>query len=71
VQDNPRAIGRRSRPAGVLAVTAAVVHLLAWILWAYGLAPGPGLAIPEFVGSLALTTWMLFLAPSAPLAVES
>ncbi|MFB6176852.1 MAG: DUF998 domain-containing protein [Halobaculum sp.] len=58
---------RRSEQSGRLALLAASTHVVGWIAWGQGLRPGPGLALPEFVGALALSTWIVALAPAAPL----
>lgn len=57
---------RRGQRSGRLALLAAAVHVLGWIAWGQGLRPGPGLALPEFVGALALSVWILVGAPVAP-----
>jgi hypothetical membrane protein len=54
---------------GRLALAGAAVHVLGWIVWGQEIRPGPGLALPEFVGALALSGWIVFLAPVAPLPV--
>jgi hypothetical membrane protein len=58
---------RRVRePAGRVALLLAVGHVGYWIAWGQGLRLGPGLAIPETVGALALTAWLWGLSPSRP-----
>lgn len=34
-------------------------HALSWVLWYFGLRIGPGLAVPEFIGSVLLLVWVL------------
>jgi hypothetical membrane protein len=58
---------RRGDRSGQLTLAAAATHVLGWVAWGQGLRPGPGLALPEFVGALALSTWIIALAPTAPL----
>jgi hypothetical membrane protein len=56
-------LARWRERTGQFAVVAAAGHVLAWVLWGQGIRPGPGLALPEFVGALALSGWIVFLAP--------
>lgn len=44
---------------GTATVALAVGHLSTWVLWSAGFRPGPGLAVPETVGALVLTGWMV------------
>jgi hypothetical membrane protein len=56
---------------GLFAVWLGIVHLLSWVLWAAGLRLGPGLAVPEMVGSVLLFVWALRTTLSLPVvAVE-
>lgn len=43
---------------GLLWVWLAVLHVTYWVLWSFGIRPGPGLAIPETVGALVLAAWL-------------
>lgn len=52
--------------AGQASLALAVVHVGYWLVWAAGVRPGPGLAIPEAVGAAALTVWVWALSPSRP-----
>ncbi|WP_435124882.1 DUF998 domain-containing protein [Halobaculum sp. D14] len=58
---------RRDTPTGRVSAALAVVHLGYWLLWGAGVRLGPGLAIPELVGSVALLVWVVTLSPVAPL----
>lgn len=49
------------RPRGVGFVTAGLVHLATWYAWIEGIRVGPGLAIPEFVGSILFFGWIVWL----------
>lgn len=44
---------------GLFAVWLGIGHLLSWVLWAAGIRLGPGLAIPEILGSVVLFVWVL------------
>jgi hypothetical membrane protein len=57
---------RIQRSAGQIALLLAVGHVGYWIAWAQGVRVGPGLAIPETVGALALTAWLWTVSPSRP-----
>lgn len=60
-----------SRPltrAGVGALCCTGGHLAGWALWAGGVRPGPGLALPELWGALLFGSWVLALSPTAPLS---
>jgi hypothetical membrane protein len=59
-------IRRRHQSAGQAALLLAVVHVGSWVAWGQGLRLGPGLAIPETVGALALTAWLWAVSPSRP-----
>ncbi len=60
------ATGRRDTRSGVITAGLAGTHLLSWIAWGAGLFPAPGLALPEFIGAVIVSTWVLILAPVAP-----
>lgn len=44
---------------GLAAIWLGIVHVLSWVAWAAGLRPGPGLAVPEMVGSVLFFAWVL------------
>jgi hypothetical membrane protein len=48
--------GARLRGGGTVAL--GLVHVLAWIVWVGAGGPG-GLAIPEIIGSVCLSVWIL------------
>lgn len=51
------------RPArGGALVVAGVLHVVAWLWWALLGWGGPGVAIPELVGSGALAVWALWVS---------
>jgi hypothetical membrane protein len=60
---------RVRQSAGQVALLLAVVHVGYWLAWGQGVRPGPGLAIPETVGALALTAWLWAVSPSRPAAL--
>jgi len=61
--------GRPER--GGALVLASTLHVAAWLWWAVFGWPGPGIAVPELVGSGALATWALWLSyDSWPEATE-
>jgi hypothetical membrane protein len=62
---------RRHATTGQLSLTLAVVHLLSWAAWAYGLFPGRGLALPELIGAVFLAVWVLALSPVATESVAT
>jgi hypothetical membrane protein len=61
--DGLRRLGER---AGQASLALAAVHVGSWLVWAAGVRPGPGLAIPEAVGAAALSVWVWALSPSRP-----
>lgn len=44
---------------GLAAIWLANLHLLQWLAWAAGLRVGPGLAIPETIGAVLFSVWVL------------
>lgn len=46
---------------GLVAVWLGIAHVLAWVVWGLGVRPGPGIAIPEFVGSLLFLAWLVLV----------
>lgn len=52
------ALGPHARD-GLVSLWLGVVHMLLWLLWSAGLGLGPGLAIPELLGTLLFFTWIL------------
>mgnify|MGYP006275243793 FL=1 len=60
---------RLRKSAGQVALSLAAVHVGYWVAWGQGLRLGPGLAIPETVGALALTAWLWAVSPSRPAAL--
>lgn len=46
------------RLVGLWAFWLGVIHVTGWVVWTTGLGTG-GVAIPEFVGSLALLGWVI------------
>ncbi|MFC5365801.1 DUF998 domain-containing protein [Salinirubrum litoreum] len=61
---------RVRQAAGQVALLLAVGHIGYWLAWAQGFRLGPGLAIPETVGALALTAWLWGVSPSRPAALS-
>jgi hypothetical membrane protein len=57
------AAGRPAR--GGAFVVAAVLHVVSWVWWLLLGWPGPGVAVPELVGSLSLAAWTLWLSVDA------
>lgn len=43
---------------GLVSLWFVLVHLLSWLVWSAGLRVGPGLAIPELVGTVLFTGWI-------------
>lgn len=56
-------VRRRATPSGRAAIALAAGHVLGWLLWGYGLRPGPGLALPEVGGVVMFGLWVVALAP--------
>lgn len=44
---------------GLASVWLGILHVVSWVAWAAGFGPGPGLAIPEMVGSILFFAWVL------------
>ncbi len=44
---------------GLASLWLGIAHVTSWVVWAAGLRPGPGLALPETVGALILVVWMV------------
>lgn len=59
---------RNHTTSGRASLGLAIGHVVVWLTYAYGLWPGSGLALPEFVGALLLTGWILWLGPWPVLA---
>lgn len=59
-------LARRGTATGRSSLALAAVHVGQWAAWVAGVRVGPGLAVPEFVGAVALAAWMLALSPVAP-----
>jgi hypothetical membrane protein len=57
---------RIRQSAGQVALLLAAGHVGYWLVWARGVRVGPGLAIPETVGALALAAWLWAVSPSRP-----
>jgi len=54
---------RGGRPArGGSLVILAVTHVVSWVWWVLLGWPGPGVAVPELVGSAMLAVWALWVA---------
>jgi hypothetical membrane protein len=54
---------RSGRPArGGSLVILAVTHVVSWVWWVLLGWPGPGVAVPELVGSAMLAVWALWAA---------
>ncbi|KTG10109.1 hypothetical protein AUR64_10965 [Haloprofundus marisrubri] len=64
-------LARRGETTGRLSLALAAVHLVSWGLWARGLFPGPGLALPELVGAVILAVWVVGLSPVATESADS
>lgn len=45
---------------GLGSMWLGVVHVVSWILWGVGVRPGPGLAIPEFIGAVLVCCWLVW-----------
>jgi len=54
------AVGRSDR--GAVLVLASATHVAAWLWWGLLGWPGPGIAVPELVGSAGLSAWALWLS---------
>lgn len=54
------AAGRPLR--GGALVVAGALHVASWLWWGLLGWPGPGIAVPELVGSAALAVWVLWLS---------
>lgn len=50
--------------AGLVMIWLGIGHVIGWVIWGAGLRPGPGLALPELVGSIALAAWIVLTARS-------
>jgi hypothetical membrane protein len=57
---------RRATTTGRVSLLLAAVSVAAWPLW-FAVGVGSGIAVPELVGALSLATWVVALAPPAPL----
>lgn len=48
---------------GLMSIWLGIMHMSFWALWVAGLRDQlPGLAVPEFVGALIVSTWMILTA---------
>lgn len=63
-------IDRRHTTTGRATLLVALGHLAVWATYANGLWPGAGLALPEFVGALLISAWILWLGPWPVLAAR-
>lgn len=50
--------------AELVTIWLGIGHVIGWVVWGAGLRPGPGLALPELVGSVALAAWVVLTARS-------
>ena len=55
-------VSRETRSATVTLILL-VALIGSWVTWAYGLWPGPGLALPEMIGAVIVATWMWCFSP--------
>lgn len=44
---------------GLATVWLGIVHVLSWLVWGAGIRLGPGLAVPELIGSVLLFAWLV------------
>lgn len=51
---------------GKLALLFGLAVPMVWPLWLLWLPFGPGIAVPEFVGALLFSTWVVVLSPERP-----
>ena len=59
-------VRRRATTTGRASLLLAAVSVAAWPLW-FLADIGPGVAVPELLGALSLATWVVALAPPAPM----
>jgi hypothetical membrane protein len=51
---------------GKLALASGLASPLVWPVWGLWLAPGAGIAVPEFVGATLFALWIALLSPERP-----
>jgi hypothetical membrane protein len=59
-------VARLRTRSGKLALLGGIVVPAAWPVWALWLDLGPGIAVPEFVGAVVFSLWVLTLSPERP-----
>lgn len=59
-------VARLRTRAGKLALLFGVLVPAVWPMWAFWLTLGPGIAVPEFVGALLFSVWVVALSPERP-----
>jgi hypothetical membrane protein len=63
--DGVVALRERKRGRGVVALGLGTTNLSAWIVWgATGPVSRPGLAMPELVGAVAFSAWVVWISRS-------
>lgn len=59
-------VARFRLPTGKLSLAAGFASPAVWPLWLILIAPGGGIAIPEFVGAVLFALWIVALSPERP-----
>lgn len=59
-------VARLRLPTGKFALACGVASPLVWPAWGLWLAPGAGIAVPEFVAAGLFAGWIAFLSPERP-----
>lgn len=59
-------VARFRLPTGKLSLAAGIASPAVWPLWLVGIAPGSGIAVPEFAGAVLFAVWIAALSPERP-----
>lgn len=59
-------VARFRLQTGKLSLAAGVASPAVWPFWLVVVAPGSGIAIPEFVGAVLFALWIVALSPERP-----
>jgi len=59
-------IARFGLTTGKLSMIVGISSIAIWPLWTGWLAPGSGIAIPEFIGAVLFCLWITALSPERP-----
>lgn len=59
-------VARFRLPTGKLSLAAGVASPSIWPLWLLVVAPGSGIAVPEFVAAVLFGLWIVALSPERP-----